>query len=155
VLLDLSMDANRSASIDAGEAVLRSMGGVARLHKRRVEQAGFVVLKSPDIPSILVETGYLSNPEEARQLAQRDYQRRMARAIADGIIAYMDSYPPPGSLIAARLNGEGGSHTIQRGDTLSGIAQRYNVSTSRLREVNGLSSDTIRIGQTLVIPPGT
>ena len=155
VLLDLSMDANRSASIDAGEAILSSMGSVARLHKRRVEQAGFVVLKSPDIPSILVETGYLSNPDEARQLAQRDYQQRMARAIFNGIIGYMGSQPPPGTLVANRLNGQGGEHTIQRGDTLSGIAQRYNVSTSRLREINGISGDTIRVGQRLVIPPAS
>jgi N-acetylmuramoyl-L-alanine amidase len=153
VLLDLSMDASRSASIDAGEAVLRRMGGFTQLHKPRVEQAGFAVLKSPDIPSILVETGYLSNPEEARRLSQTDYQRRIARSIFEGIIDYLVAHPPPDTWVAARNQTEGRRYVIARGDTLSHIAARHNVSTRRLREANGLSGDTIRIGQVLVIPP--
>ncbi len=74
VLLDLSMDANRSQSIDAGKAVLAHLGKVAKLHKNRVEQAAFVVLKSPDMPSMLVETGFISNPTEARRLSQAEHQ---------------------------------------------------------------------------------
>jgi N-acetylmuramoyl-L-alanine amidase len=153
VLLDLSMDASRSASIDAGEAVLRRLGTFTQLHKPRVEQAGFAVLKSPDIPSILVETGYLSNAEEARKLSQPDHQRRIARAIFEGIVDYMKANPPPDTLIAARNLHESMRYVIVRGDTLSTIAARHNISTRRLREANGLSSDTIRIGQVLVIPP--
>lgn len=154
VLLDLSMDANRSASIDAGEAVLGSLGGVTRLHKATVEQAGFVVLKSPDIPSILVETGYLSNAEEARRLDRADYQRRLARAIFNGLTAMLGSAPPPDTLLAARqaTRGKNVKHVIRRGDTLSEIAQRYRVSAHRLREANGIAGDAIRVGQVLIIP---
>lgn len=170
VLLDLSMTANRSASIEAAQAVLGELARVGRLHKRRVEQAGFVVLKSPDIPSILIETGFISNPEEARKLNTAAHQDRLVDAIARGIIRYMEGNAPPGTLIAARQGGSdaGGSgstaaavgigsdvrYRIARGDTLSGIASRYGVSTSRLRAANGLRGDIIKVGQTLVIPAG-
>ncbi len=151
VLLDLSMDANRSASIDAGDAVLKSLRGVARLHKQRVEEAGFAVLKSPDVPSILVETGFISNPEEARALGRADYRKKIARAIYDGIVAHVERKPPPGTFVAARSE-QRREHVIRRGDTLSEIAARYRVSSRRLKEVNGLSNDMIRIGQVLIIP---
>jgi N-acetylmuramoyl-L-alanine amidase len=102
VLLDLSMDANRSASIEAGTAVLTALNGFTQLHREHVEQAGFVVLKSPDIPSILVETGYLSNPREARNLAQTAYQRKIAQAIFRGITTFAQRHPPPGTALAER-----------------------------------------------------
>ncbi len=152
VLLDLSMDANRSMSIETGGSVLKSLGGMARLHKHRVEEAGFAVLKSPDVPSILVETGFISNPEEARALGQSAYQKRIARAIFDGIVAQMERKPPPGTLLAERRDGPAREHTIRRGDTLSEIADRYRISSRRLREVNGLADDMIRVGQVLIIP---
>jgi N-acetylmuramoyl-L-alanine amidase len=153
VLLDLSMDANRSASIDAGAAVLAALGGVTQLHRDRVEQAGFAVLKSPDIPSILVETGYLSNAVEARALAQAAHQRKIARAIFNGVTAYVARHPPPDRLVASRKSNEGKTqHVIKRGDTLSDIAAQYQVSRGRLRQVNGLSNDMIRVGQVLIIP---
>jgi len=153
VLLDLSMDANRSASIELGSRVLRQLSTVTSLHKKRVEQAGFVVLKAPDIPSILVETGYISNPNEARRLNTADHQERVARALAAAIRDHMEANAPPGTLVATRRE-QGGErrHTITNGDTLSQIAARYGITTRRLREVNGLNSDVIRIGQTLVIP---
>lgn len=153
VLLDLSMTATLSSSLDVGKHVLSAMGGIARLHKNQVEQAGFVVLKSPDIPSILVETGFISNPEEARRLNQKDYQQRMARSIFEGIARYFSLAPPAGTLIAAQ-RGSGGSseYIISRGDTLSDIAQRYNVSVEQLLRHNGLNSTVIKIGQRLRIP---
>jgi N-acetylmuramoyl-L-alanine amidase len=167
VLLDLSMSANRSASIEAGQYVLAQLQAVGRLHKRRVEQAGFAVLKSPDIPSILVETGFISNPEEARRLNTTGHQDRLVDAISRGIRNYMEANAPPGTLIAARQRGGSAAparavagsagdvrYTISRGDTLSGIASRYGTSASRIRAANGLRSDTIRVGQTIVIPAG-
>ena len=155
VLLDLSMDANRVAGIDAGEAVLTSLGRVTPLHKRTVEQAGFVVLKSPDVPSILVESGYLSNPSEARELAKPAHQQKVARAIADGLTAYLARHAPPGTTLSADRGAAigRGQYVIEAGDTLSGIAARYGVSARRLREANGLAGDVIHVGQVLVIPP--
>src|SRR5690606_6759836 len=81
VLLDLSMTASLNASLAIGDQVLQSMGAIAKLHKPRVEQAAFVVLKSPDIPSLLVETGFISNPVEAKRLNDKSYQRKIAQAI--------------------------------------------------------------------------
>ena len=152
VLLDLSMDANRSHSIQAGEAMLGQLGGVAKMHKRRVEQAGFVVLKSPDVPSVLVETGYISNPGEARRLHSSAYQQQLAGALYEGIRNYMARSAPPGTLVAWRRERGGVRYTIERGDTLSGIAVRHGTSARRIKEANGISSDSIRIGQVIVIP---
>lgn len=162
VLLDLSMSANRSASIEAGQYLLAQLRGVGRLHKARVEQAGFVVLKSPDIPSVLVETGFISNPDEARRLNTASHQDRLVDAIVRGVRNYMEANAPPGTLIAARQGGGGTGvasgdnvrYTIARGDTLSEIASRYGIPTSRIRAANGLRSDVIRVGQTIVIPAG-
>ena len=151
VLLDLSMDGTLRASLAVGESVMGSLSGVSRMHKRRVEQAGFAVLKSPDVPSILVETGFLSNPEEARLLATASHQDKVARAIADGIRGYLLRNPPPDARIAAAAH-RGMRHVIERGDTLSEIAQRYRVSTAMLRSFNGLGGDRIRVGQVILIP---
>ncbi len=94
VLLDLSQTATISDSIKLGRAVLDHIGEINRLHKPRVEQAGFAVLKAPDIPSILVETAFISNPEEERQLRKPGYQAKMAGAILSGIKRYFASNPP-------------------------------------------------------------
>ena len=151
VLLDLSMDGTLRASLAAGESVVGSLSGVSRMHKRRVEQAGFVVLKSPDVPSILVETGYLSNPQEAKLLATAGHQEKVARAIADGIRGYLLRNPPPDARIAT-MEHRGMRHVIVRGDTLSEIAERYRVSMAMLRSANGITGDRIRVGQVLLIP---
>jgi N-acetylmuramoyl-L-alanine amidase len=152
VLLDLSMDANRSASIQAGESVLDRLSVVAKMHKRRVEQAGFVVLKSPDIPSVLIETGYISNPAEARRLHSSAYQQKLATALYDGIRDYMAQSAPPGTLVAWQRERGGDRYTIKRGDTLSAIAVRYGTSARRIKETNGIATDRIRVGQVIVIP---
>ncbi|MEM7077813.1 MAG: N-acetylmuramoyl-L-alanine amidase [Pseudomonadota bacterium] len=151
VLLDLSMDANRYQSIEVGAAILANLARVTKLHKKRVEQSAFLVLKSPDMPSILVETGFISNPGEARRLSQAEHQDKLARAIAKGIEQYMRSNPPPGTLLAASKSGEF-RYTIVRGDTLSEIADRYGISSQRLRHRNKLSNDNIRVGQVILIP---
>ena len=148
------MDANRSASIEVGERVLSQLGGVTKLHRKRVEQAGFLVLKSPDVPSILVETGFISNPGDARRLNTASYQDRIATALADGIREYMRDYAPPGTLLAWERERGGVRYTIERGDTLSEIAARYGTSARRIREANGLRGDAIRVGQTITIPAG-
>ena len=94
VLLDLSQTATISDSIKLGRAVLDQIGGINTLHKARVEQAGFAVLKAPDIPSILVETAFISNPQEEKRLKRSDYQEQMALAIVEGIKKYFANNPP-------------------------------------------------------------
>lgn len=154
VLFDLSMTANLDASLSAGNYVLQAMSQVSRLHKRRVEQANFVVLRSPDIPSILVETGFISNPQEARKLSTREYQGKMAEAIFTGLTRYFESNPPDGSLVAWQVRNSriARQYVVSRGDTLSEIAERYKVPVSSLRTTNGIKGNTIHIGQKLRIP---
>jgi len=93
-LLDLSQTATISDSLKLGKAVLGHLGDVNTLHKRAVEQAGFAVLKSPDIPSILVETAFISNPDEEAKLGDEEYQTKLAKAILSGIKRYFASNPP-------------------------------------------------------------
>ncbi|WP_442909222.1 N-acetylmuramoyl-L-alanine amidase [Halopseudomonas sp.] len=157
VLLDLSMTATLSASLDVGQQVLSSVGRVNSLHKPRVEQAGFMVLKSPDIPSILVETGFISNPGEARKLVTRSHQQALARSIHAGVKSYFHRNPPPGTRIAAlkasgKLAQGPREHVVRRGDSLSMIAALYQVSLSGLRNANNLSDDNIRVGQVIKVP---
>lgn len=152
VLADLSMTSTLDTSLNVGAQVLKRMGNVVRLHKRKVEQAGFVVLKSPDMPSILVETGFISNPTEARRLRTRSYQRKMAEAIHAGIRDWFNAHPPAGTLLAWQRQQGNQQYVIARGDTLSEIAERFNVPLSDLKTVNGLSGSRIRVGQTITIP---
>ena len=93
-LLDLSQTASINDSLKLGKAVLNEMGGINRLHKSHVEQAGFAVLKAPDIPSILIETAFISNPDEERKLKNPAYQNKMADAIFTGIKRYFSKNPP-------------------------------------------------------------
>ncbi|TVP91864.1 MAG: AMIN domain-containing protein [Pseudomonadaceae bacterium] len=161
VLLDLSMTATLSASLDVGQQVLNSIGQFTPLHKRRVEQAGFMVLKSPDIPSILIETGFISNPGEARKLTTESHQKGVANAIHAGIREYFHRNPPPDTRIAAlRDSGElqtakATEHTVRSGDTLSMIAARYGVTVASLRQANDVPGDRIRVGQVIKIPAGS
>jgi N-acetylmuramoyl-L-alanine amidase len=125
------------------------------VHRRTVQQAGFLVLKSPDVPSILVETAYISNPDEEKKLRSSAHQEVLAEAILAGLRNYFTANPPPNTQLA--LNQKRGparqvSHVISRGDTLSEIAKRYNVSMSDIRTANQLSTDRVRIGQKLTIP---
>jgi len=100
VLLDLSMTSSLKSSLDVGSMVLGEMGKVAHLHKRHVEQAGFAVLKSPDIPSILIETGFISNPKEAKNLGSLNYRKKMAKQLARGVNRYFKDKPPVGTYLA-------------------------------------------------------
>jgi N-acetylmuramoyl-L-alanine amidase len=93
-LLDLSQTATINDSLKLGKAVLAHLGDVNSLHKPAVEQAGFAVLKAPDIPSILVETAFISNPEEEKRLKDAAYQDRMANALFLGIRRYLAQNPP-------------------------------------------------------------
>ncbi len=150
VLLDLSQSAALEASNEVARTVFASIGQLSKTHKNHVEYANFVVLKSPDVPSILVETGFISNPAEEKRLKDPAWQKKMARAIADGIQDYFYLSPPQGTWIAA--NRKPVHYRVVRGDTLGEIAIRYRVNLNQLRLANNLKSDKIRIGAQLLIP---
>lgn len=152
VLVDLSMTATLSESLKAGSRVLKNMGQVNRLHKRDVEQAGFLVLKSPDMPSMLIEAGFISNPQEERRLRDPAFQRQMATQIAAAVKDYFRENPPPNTVLANSTSQGVARYVIRRGDTLSEIARRNGVDIRELRKINNLSSDAIQVGQTLRIP---
>ncbi len=146
VLLDLSQSATLEASIDIGDKVLGGFKKLGKVHKKQVQHAGFAVLKSPDIPSVLVETAFISNPDEERKLKNEQHQERLASAMLQGIRSYFHDHAPPGTLLAMR------EHRIKAGETLGMIAQRYQVSTRILKKENRLPDDNVRAGDTLRIP---
>ena len=154
VLIDLSMTASIASSLEVGDSIIASMGSVTHMRRTNVEQAAFVVLKSPDIPSLLIETGYVTNPTDAQNLASPAHRRRLASSIVDGITQYFWNKPPRGSLIAWQKANGGApqQYIVSRGDSLSIIADRYNVSLAQLKAANGLHSNTIQVGQKLTIP---
>jgi N-acetylmuramoyl-L-alanine amidase len=157
VLLDLSMTSTLESSASAARDILTQMKPVAKLHKNTVEHAAFAVLKSPDIPSVLIETGFISNPREAQRLASAAHQKRIANAIFNGIGRYFRDNAAEGTWVHwHRRQGQFADTTrykIRSGDTLSGLASRYAVSLSELRRYNGLKNDTLKIGQIIKIPP--
>ncbi|WP_201768347.1 N-acetylmuramoyl-L-alanine amidase [Stutzerimonas azotifigens] len=157
VLLDLSMTASLSSSLNVGQKVLTNMGRITPLHKQRVEQAGFMVLKSPDIPSILVETGFISNPSEAAKLQTASHQKAIARSVHSGVRQFFQENPPPGTYVAwlrdqGKIAAGPREHVVRSGESLALLAQRYQVSLAALRSANSLKSDVIKVGQTLQIP---
>ncbi|MGR4040663.1 AMIN domain-containing protein [Pseudomonas sp. 910_21] len=157
VLLDLSMTASLTSSLNVGQKVLNNIGRVTPLHKQRVEQAGFMVLKSPDIPSILVETGFISNSNEASKLATASHQQALARSISSGVRQFFQQNPPPGTYIAwlrdsGKIAQGPRDHRVNPGETLAMIAVRYQVSAATLRSANNLKSDELKVGQVLTIP---
>jgi len=107
VLLDLSQSASMKASEDMASQVLEGLKRLGKTHKREIERANFVVLRSPDVPSMLVETAFISNPEEERRLNDPAQQSQLARAVLDGVTAYFSRQPPPGTLYAARADAGG------------------------------------------------
>jgi N-acetylmuramoyl-L-alanine amidase len=150
VLLDLSQSATMEASNAVADSVFGSLRVLGKTHKNHVERANFMVLKSPDVPSILVETAFISNPAEEKRLNDPAWQRKTARFITDGIQNYFYMSPPPGTWIAS--NRQPVRYRVVRGDTLGEIAGRYRVSLYSLRRVNGLKTDNIRVGAQLLIP---
>jgi len=152
VLLDLSQTATLSASLQVGAHVLEQLDRIGELRRRDVQQAGFLVLKSPDIPSILVETAFISNPQEERRLADPREQQRLAGSILAGIEGYFLENPPAGTRLAKRLAEQPLRYNVLAGDTLSTIADRFQVSIAELRTANSLDNDAIHAGQVLAIP---
>jgi N-acetylmuramoyl-L-alanine amidase len=153
VLLDLSQSATLKASEDVANKVLAALARVGKTHKPQVERANFVVLRSPDVPSMLVETAFISNPGEEKKLNDPVYRRRLAEAIRDGVRDYFHAQPPPGTWLAANPPPpRPREHVVARGETLSLIAARHGVPLSSLRAANELRGDMVRAGDRLRIP---
>ncbi len=152
VLLDLSQSATMKASDDAANHVLDAMKRVGKAHKPNVERANFVVLRSPDVPSMLVETAFISNPAEEKKLKDSSHRARLAAAIVIGVRDYFNAQPPPGTWLAENATPRARQHTVSRGETLSLIAQRHGVTLSNLRTANQLKGDMVKVGERLTIP---
>jgi N-acetylmuramoyl-L-alanine amidase len=156
-LVHMSMGYSQITGRGVAEEVLSNIGKIAKLHKKQVEKAGFVVLKSPDVPSILVETGFISNPSEAAKLRTVGYQKQMASAIFKGLKSYFYSHPIANTYVAAVVEAKRKLryHKVVSGDTLSGIAQRYSTSVKHLQNANKMTNKSILlVGKTLIIPAG-
>ena len=152
VLLDLSQTASQDISQLVAKEVLKNFASIGRLHANNVQKAGFMVLKSPDIPSILVETAFISNPSEERRLKSKHYQYKMAKAIQKGILSYTQKH----NIASNRVGHKTRIHKISRGETLLGIALKYGVTLDQLKQANTIArSNKIKIGQVLAIPLGS
>lgn len=155
VLLDLSQNASISASRDAAARVLGELDHVGQLKKSEVQHASLIVLTSPDVPSMLVETAYISNPDEERRLRDPAHQLRIAGAIHAGVRRYFYDNPPPGTHIAmraARERGQALRHVVSPGETLGDVAGRYAVSVDALRRQNRVDGEQVASGTILEIP---
>lgn len=153
VLLNLAQSATIHQSLRLGSDVIQdfSRWGVP-LHRARVAQANFAVLRDPDIPSILIECGFISNPWQAAELAQPAFRERIAHAIAQGILSYLRRDHRTETVLAAALRDHAFRYVVQPGDTLDGIALRYRVPVTEIRAENHLSSRYLFSGQVLTIP---
>ncbi len=148
VLLDLSLTGTIESSLDIGDEVLKELGRVGRVHKKKVQQAGFAVLKAPNIPAILLETAFISNPKEERKLRSSAHQNKLAKAILRGANDYFARKAPPGTWLS-----ESQAHyVVKKGDTLAAIGDHYRLPVSHIRTRNSLRTDQLRVGSKLYIP---
>lgn len=184
VLLDMQQGWAVQASQTVAQNVLNALSAIGPTHRGYVEQANFVVLRSPDVPSILVETAFISNPAEEHKLRDGGHQQQLASAIMDGVKGYFLNNPPPGTwfaMDAARRKGvtlgDGSElasvgkpadkvasanspadadvrdiHRVGNGETLRSIAKQYGVSVDSLKSVNGINTNSVRVGTMLEIP---
>lgn len=149
--LDMSMDHSLTTSYDVSRDMIKHLGKVTKLHKKTPQGASFAVLTSPDIPSILVEMGFISNPQEEKNLNWSEYRQKLAESVFSGLKQHFKGSPPDGSLWA-KWKQEKRTHRVRSGESLSLLAQRYNVRISNLKKANNLSTNVVRIGQVLTIP---
>ncbi len=150
VLFDLSLTGTIESSLDIGSEILGQLKSVNRVHKKKVQQAGFAVLKAPNIPSVLLETAFISNPREEKNLRSASHQKKIAKAITRGVNKYFSRKAPPGTWLASTAC----EYTVCGGDDIATIAKKHNVDESDLRARNGLYADNLLAGQVLKIPVG-
>lgn len=152
-LLDMSMDHSLTTSYQVSRDILRELKGVTKLHKKTPQAASLAVLTAPDIPSVLVETGFISNPREEKNLNWAKYRQQLADAIFTGIRKHFKATPPDGTLWANQKAVKR-THRVASGESLSLLAKRYNVTVRAIKDANNLRSDLVRTGQVLTIPGG-
>ena len=148
-LLDMSMDSSIAGAYSAARHIIDEMSSVTKMHKTKPQAASLAVLKSPDKPSLLVETGFISNPDEERLLTSNAHQQKMARALYNGIRRYFVSNPIDNTYLA---NQNSFTYTVKSGDSLSVLAQRYNTTVKAIKTENNLRSNVLKIGQKITIP---
>jgi len=148
VLFDLSLTGTIESSLDIGSEILKQIKTVNRVHKKKVQQAGFAVLKAPNIPSVLIETAFISNPREEKNLRSSSHQKKVSKAITRGVNKYFSRKAPPGTWLAE----SDGDYTVGENDGLHQIARDNNVSEEDLRARNALYADNLKAGQVIKIP---
>lgn len=149
--IDMRMEHSRDQGYYVAKEVLSELQHITKLHQHKPQSMSLGVLKSPNYPSILVETGFISNPKEEKLLTNAWQQNRLAKSIVQAVKKYFDRYPPDGTYYAMKKKSTI-KHRVRRGESLSLVAQNYNVSISSIKTANNLKSDTIRVGQLLSIP---
>ena len=147
VMLDMQLDWKIEESRLLGTQLLSSLATLGPLHSRHVEQAGFAVLKAPAIPSVLVETGYVTHPSDSKRLQNLGHLERLAAALFRGILNYC--YKRPGCPLPQTVSK---THVVKPGDSLSGIAARYGTNVGAIKRRNGLQTDVIQVRQRLFVP---
>ncbi|KAA3641544.1 MAG: AMIN domain-containing protein [Proteobacteria bacterium] len=150
VLYDLSQNAAMEESHKAGQAVYAALKNKVKLHGRGFGQAAFIVLKSPDVPSMLIETGYISNPDDEKNLKSTAHIDKLTTQITVGIRNYFYQSPPPRTWIAAQAKAK--KHVVQSGDTLSAIASRNGTNIDTIKSINNKSNNSVMIGEVLFLP---
>lgn len=148
-LADMKKEHTMASSYEFAEHVISQLKKVTKMHKKKPEGLSLAVLKSSDIPSVLIETGFISNHQEEKNLNSPTHQQKLAKAIYNSIDNYFINNAPDGTYYASRSFR---NHKVVRGESLSVVAQRYNVSVNTIKTANNLKSDTVRIGQNLRIP---
>ena len=148
-LADMKKEHTMSSSYEFALHVIKQIKQVTKLHKKKPEGLSLAVLKSSDIPSVLIETGFISNPNEEKKLNTKHHQQKLANAIFKAVDNYFTENTPKDTLLAAITMKQ---HKVRSGESLSVLAQRYKISVAAIKSVNKLKSNVLRIGQTLKIP---
>ncbi len=155
VLLDLTHNKTKQDSHGLAGDILGELRRVGPVHMGNVAQAGFAVLKAPDIPSVLVETAFISNPSEEKKLRTPAFQQQLASGIFRGIKSHLARAPAPSpSPVQAAASAEPArQHVVRKGETLASIARQYNIHVDALRFLNDLRDADLEVGLRLLIPP--
>ena len=151
-IFNMQMDRARASSYDFSNKVISEMKQITKMHKRAPQSASLAVLTAPETPSVLVEVGFISNPQEEKNLNWKAYREKMAAALFRSVKRYFSLHPPEGTTWAKNKVNAPVIHRVVSGESLSVIAARYQVSVNALKSTNGLRSSVLQVGQELTIP---